>query len=142
MTVSTSTVWIDVTGNLGITRIDTTSGIGPILSAIIGASTGDWYQCWEGPLSVNTPVPPGGQYASVVTRASLLFACADGTQVTLLIPSPDASIFMADGKTVDPTATAVSTLITACVGLLVGASGSPVSSYVGGYLMTSASSPL
>lgn len=133
MSDNRSVLWVDAGGGSTITLIRSTTGAAGIQSAILGVSNADWFNEWEGTANVNTsPAPTAAPNQSVLTQASLVFLCANGTQVTLQIPAPQAGIFLADGVTVD--STMITSLIAACVGTLVSSSASPATAYLSGLL--------
>lgn len=136
VTMSASTLWNDASGGTTIYRVRTSTGVGPINTAIQAASDADWSVCWESAESLNTPSPTAAQYLPVKPDAVLYFLCGDGTLAALRIPSPAISGFLADQETIDASATHIATLITACVGNLASASGSLAVSFAGGRLNT------
>lgn len=72
--------------------------------------------------------------ASVYQKANLVFQNDDLETVTFAIPAPDASIFAADRKTVDPANTLVAAIISTTLILLNGTGGTDDSyAYVRGY---------
>jgi len=143
ITTSRSVVWVDANGNKTISRISSNTGATVIQGNILNCSEADFLEYWESAVTANaTPIPPGGSYRGVLTRAALLFLCADNTQATVLIPCPSLSIFLADQETVDAANVFVAALITACIGNLESATGSLAVSYLGGYLLPGARSPL
>lgn len=136
-------MWVDTNGNVTLTRINTTSGMGgAAFAALLACSGADWQQCWESVLDTHVPAPPGGTYSSVADRAALIFVCADNTNVTLLIPAPALDIFMADGETIDITSAPVAALSAAMIGELVNSSGSLATAVVGGMRLPRARTPL
>lgn len=125
---------MDSNGGQTIYRSRTSSGVGPVLTALQAVSHADWLVCWESPETSNTPAPTTGQYQSVKPDALLQFICGDGTIVTLRIPAPDVAIMLADTVTVDPSNVNVVALVAAAVGNLASSSGSLATGYIGGHL--------
>ena len=83
----------------------------------------------EGP-AVISPTPAGsGQYALCSTTAVLNFITGAGTGVQVTVPAPVASIFAADGVTVDPANVVVAAFIAAAVGYLTDSGGNVVTAY-------------
>ena len=139
MSINRSVLWVDAGGGSTISLIRSTTGGAGIESALLGVSNADWFNEWEGTNNVNlAPAPVAAPNQSVLTQASLVFLCADGSQVTLALPAPKASIFLADGVTVN--AASIAALIAACVGTLVSQSGSTATAYLSG-LLTSRRNP-
>ena len=133
MSLNLSTLFVDAGGGSTITLIRSNLGGSGMLSALLAVSNADYLNHWEGHVAVNaSPAPVAAVNQSVNTQASLVFLCADNSQVTFNIPAPKASIFLADGVTVDQTM--ITSLITACVGHLVSQSGSTATSYLSGLL--------
>jgi len=124
-------VWIDVNGFTRLTLINTSSGANSILGYMLAASNADWLNVNETGFTVNsTPVPTSSQYQSVGDCAALLFNSSSGDKTYLQLPAPKQSIFMADQQTVDPSQ--ITSLVAACVGNLVTASGDLTTAFVGG----------
>ena len=59
-----------------------------------------------------------GAYEDVEDKAVFLFQTEGGGTVQMQIPSPDATIFLADKKTVNPANSLVVALVTAAIGFL------------------------
>lgn len=124
-------VWIDASGFTRLTLLNTASGAATLLPSLFALSNADYLNAVENTLSVNgSPSPVTAQYPVVSDSAVLLFQDVAGEQVSIQIPAPKGSVFLADQMTVDPTA--VSTLVTAAIGTLVTSSGSAVTSFIGG----------
>jgi hypothetical protein len=138
-----SIVVADANGQNTILLVRTLTGAASIQTGLLACTQADWLRWWESGITTNGGfAPSGGVNRSVNQRAALVFVCADTTQVALIIPAPSAAIFMADGETVDPSVTAVATLIGSCLGNLVNNAGSPATTYVSGALLPGARSPL
>jgi len=124
-------VWIDANGATTATLLTTSAGASTVQADILAKSTTDALYVWEGALHVNgSPAPPGGTYQSVKDRAVLTFLTAAGGLLTLTIPGPLSSIFLADQETVDPTQ--LVTLIADVIANVVDVGGNAVVSYVSG----------
>lgn len=129
-----SVLWQDSQGHRSVFRVNAGAAIAPLLAAMAAASNGDWTLYWESaPTSNGAPVYLAAAYPTVADRASLLFQCADGTEVALLLPAPRLSDFLADGQTIDPASVLIAALIAAAIALpFTNAAGSPVVAYTGG----------
>lgn len=133
--IATSTVWLDARGYTRVALVRTASGgIGAILPALQAVSNADWQQCWEGPVSTQTPAPVAALYESNSQLARLVFAAADNSQCDVLIYAPKSSIFLTDGVTVDDTNTDVASLITELLANGVSPTGSALTTYLGGFM--------
>lgn len=138
MSESRSVVWVDANGKNTITRIRTGTGAGPLQSAILAASNADFVTFWESAETTNgAPTPTAATYQPAQPYAQLSYLCADNTIATVLIPAPRLSIFLADQETVNPASPSIVALNGAAiaVGGLVGASGSPAVSFLGGKIL-------
>jgi hypothetical protein len=80
----------------------------------------------------------GGAYLPVALRAALTFVCADNSLAVLYVPSPNQTIFLADGQTVDPANLTVVAIVAAALGSLVSSTGSPATAFVSGVLQRGA----
>lgn len=130
-----STLWVDAAGRETVTLVRTGTTGCPIQAQVIGVSSALPLQDWEGAIDQHSPTPVAGTYF-IGDWAYLTYACADGTSAQIAVPAPLASIFMADGRTVDPTA--IAALNAAAIGTLVGYSGSAANAYLSGYRKTRA----
>lgn len=130
---SRSIVWIGAGTGLTINRVRTQSGAGSIQAALLNHSNADVNDWWEGDLHINTsPSPVNAQYPNLVPPTVLSFLCADGTIATVRLPAAKIGIFLADGSTVD--STAITDIISACVGNLESPTGSLATAFLGGTL--------
>jgi hypothetical protein len=109
------------------TSTTTSSALQVALSAKSNASIADYFTGQE---VVFPPSPIVGSFVSVLDVANLYFQTGGGDLVTLALPAPLASIFMADRVTVDPTT--IPAIISAAIGSLVNQSGDPVVTFVNG----------
>lgn len=123
-------VWLDAAGRTRVTLPSADPDSSTIMSKLQLHSNADVLRWFEGPPTILSPVPPGGTYASVSDIARLTFTDPTGDLVDLALLAPDIGIFLADSVTVDPSA--IADIITACVGVLVTQTGTPVSAFVGG----------
>lgn len=127
------TAYADVQGAVRTAQL---LGVGMALNTITGqiiaVSNADYVTTSTGVLAVNPAFNPLGlQYISVQDAATLVFATAAGTTVSITIPAPQTSIFMADQETVDPSS--VAGVVAACIGLLCDSAGNVVASFLAGY---------
>lgn len=132
---SRSVVWVDAGGSQTITRINSDGGFAGPFVDLLAVTNADWLQEWESVLSLNpSPSATSLDYLSVKSVAIILFTTTGVGLVSLRIPAPKLSIFLADGKTVDFANTDVVSLVNACVGILANEAGDTAVSYVAGYL--------
>lgn len=75
--------------------------------------------------------PTGNNPTTVAAR--LQFATPTGAVVYLIIPAVNASCFLSDGETINPSATEVAYLIADCISYLTDQGGNAVSTYVAGH---------
>ncbi len=100
-------------------------------AALVAKSNGDVAEDWEGALQVAmAPVTTAAAFQSTRDVASLIFSTVGGTLVTVFLPAPLLSIFLADKETVD--ATKIAAIIAAVVANVTDAAGNAVVSFVGG----------
>lgn len=125
-----SVVWADASGRTRTSFLTTSAGGSAVRAELVAVSNADWLQTWEGDLDAQVPAPAGGVYADVADTATLLFQTAAGAIVKVTLPAPDASIFLADGETVDPGE--ITALISQVLASAVTADGTALDSYVGG----------
>lgn len=128
-----STLWVDSAGRQTVTLIRNDPTGCPIQAQVILVSAARPLQDWEGVIDQHAPTPAANTYL-IGDWAILHYACADGTEASLLVPAPLPSLFMADGRTVDPTSAAA--LNAAAIGRLASYSGSLATSYLSGYRKT------
>jgi hypothetical protein len=131
MAVRSTYVWTDAGGRTA-TMLLTTSGSGATTAAAIAAkSNAAIIQAWGGTLYVApSPAPTAGTYRDVADVATLFFRTAAGDVVKVAILAPLASIFLADGETVD--STQIAAIISAVLTNVVTSGGAAVTQYVGG----------
>jgi len=133
---SRSVVWVDAGAGSTITRINSLAGSAGIEADLLAVSNADIQQNWFGTLAVNgSPTPTAAPVQSVTARVTLVFTTtAAGVLLTLSLPAPKASIFLADQRTVDLTNAAIVTLAAACVGNLCTIAGDAATALIAGYL--------
>jgi hypothetical protein len=132
-------VWVDANGFTRLTLLNGTGSlIGPDLTTVqttlVASSNADVLNSVESGLTVNVPFPPGGVFRTVGDAAILTFTDAGGSLVDITLPAPLASIFLADGLTVD--ITQIAAIIGAVVGTVVTPAGGTVTAYVAGLRQT------
>jgi hypothetical protein len=135
---SRSIIWVDANGKQTITRIRTGGGAGGIQAAILGASNADFNLWWESTETANgAPAPVAAVYQGVQPMAQLLYVCADNTIASLLLPAPQAAVFLADKETIDPANAAIAAITAAAIaaGGLISSSGSSATALAGGKLL-------
>lgn len=137
-----SVLWVDAYGRKTITRINSVAGFAAGFAALTACSNAAWQEYWESALSTNVPTPAASVYQSVMDRAALLFLCVDNTLAQVIIPAPNLGIFLADGETIDPANALVVALVAAILGVLTNQNASPAASFVAGYRLPRAQSPL
>jgi hypothetical protein len=131
--VNRSILWSDAGARSTISLLLADPTAAAIQGALLAKSNADYIEYWEGPLVINgAPAPVVAQYPSVMQQAVLTFQCADGTIAKVSLPAPKLSIFLADGQTVD--AAQIVAIIANCIATLVSNSGSPATSFIGGFL--------
>ncbi len=130
--------WIDAYGNRWLQTIDSldTGGTDGIVTAIHNLSNAVPFWRAKGPLLIPGGAPVANQWPSLFDRAELqggLNTTAVGTYVKLVIPAPKASLFLADGETVDLVQIgAGSALGNACNAILRGPNGAGLNVFHGG----------
>jgi len=126
-----SIVWVDANGFTRQTLPVGNASLAGIQAALQGQSNADVANVFEGALTVNvTPTPVAAPLQSVLDSAQLVFSTTTSSLVTLTLPSPVASIFFADGETVDPAQ--IAAVIAAAVGTLQTVGGSTATAFVSG----------
>lgn len=123
--------WVDVAGDSRSTVILGNASVVSTEVALLNLSNADWALHSEAQLFSNAaPAPPGAQYLSVLDQATLWYVTSAGEIVQITLPAPLASIFLADGQTVD--ATSVAGVTATAIGVVVSPAGNPVTAFVGG----------
>lgn len=126
-----SVIWVDAGGRTRQTLLRGNASLATVQADLLALSNAALQREFEGPVTVNgSPTPANSAYPNVADYAVLVYT--DGTDlVYITLPAPQSAIFLADGETVDPTAIAV--LTGHVIGTVTTASGSAVTSYVGGF---------
>lgn len=130
-------VWADVTGRTRLTIIKAATNPCTILTKLQGHSNAEVLYNWDGQLDPTIGTTTAAQYQSVAQNVTLVFQTASGSVLKVTLPAPDTSIFLADGVTVDPSA--ITDVITACVGELSDGAGNVATAFVAGYLASTKS---
>lgn len=122
--------WIDAGGRTRQTIPAADPDNSAIMTALMNHSNAVVQTWFEGPVNNTLLTPVSAPFPDVIDTARLIFQGPSGEQAALILPAPKANIFLVDGVTVDPST--IVDIITASVGHLVVASGSPVTAYVAG----------
>jgi hypothetical protein len=131
---SRSIIWIDNNSFTTQTIVGSDPDASTIQAKLLLHSNGDVLNWFEGPPHPNpTPSTSGAVYVTVSDTARLLFLDSGGSLVTLNLPAPQASVFLADGVTVDPSA--IADIIAAFIADGRSALGNPIASFVAGNLL-------
>lgn len=125
-------IWVDGAGETCLHVIKTLTGSTAIEGELEAVSQAKVRERWEGTDTIFGTIPGTGTYITVRETAILYFTDGVGHVAKLLLPAPDASIFLSDGSTVDPTT--IPSLITACIGNLLTGAGTTVTAFTGGKL--------
>lgn len=123
-------VWADVQGRTRLSLINSSTTSSTVLSLLSSYSNAGIFATLEGSNDVLAETGVNAEYSSVSDYVALQFETGAGEIVSLTLPAPDASIFFADGVTVD--SSAIPDLIAACVGNLLSPGGGVVTEFVGG----------
>lgn len=131
-------VWQDAGGRTTATIPCASASLNNIMSALLALSSAAPIEWFEGLDHLTGIAPPGGTYPDVSDLARLTYSDTAGNLANLSLPAPSSTIFLADQRTVDPTAIAV--LNSVVIGHLCTSVGSTVTSFVSG-LRTSKPNP-
>lgn len=124
-------VWVDASGRTTGTLLTTVAGAAAVQAALEAKSNAAPQAYWEGDLEVTAgPSPVSATFPSTRDGAALVFETASGTLVTVRIPAPVASIFMADGETVDNSQ--ITSIIAQVIADVVTSDGVVITQYVAG----------
>lgn len=127
-------VLVDAQGESVVRVVTTNGGIGAIETAIQAHSNGAIVTCAEGNLEIYSSSPVTGTYSTVRVVARISFLSTTGSLGSVFIDSPNSDIFLSsDPDQVDPTA--ISDLVSACIGNLICGDGTVASTYQGGQIM-------
>lgn len=129
-TARTSIIWQDAAGFTTQTLIRSTGSITTLFNALLAKSNADYSDVWAGTETIHVPSPVAAVYESVGDYALLEYSTAAGLVVTLKLPAPKSSIFLADGQTVD--AGQITAITNAAILTVSDASGNLVTSFLGG----------
>lgn len=130
--VRTGIVYVDAQGENVLHVLTTQSGAGTIIADILALSNAAELFDWEAEENSVNGTPTVATYPTVRVNAQLFFQDDTGSIAKLYIPAVVDSIFLPDSVTVDPSA--ISTLISDCIGNLTAGSGNPVTMFTGGQL--------
>lgn len=132
-TLRRHTIWADHNGVKTLCVLSGNATLAGVVDALLAASVGGIAYNIESELLDPTAEGGSGPYSTVQDKVYLVFTDSMGSTVTVTLPCPNAAIFMADNKTVDPTNALVSAIILACIGTVLSAAGNPVNLYLTGY---------
>jgi hypothetical protein len=127
---SAAIIWVDAAGKTRLTTLRGSASLATVEGDLLAKSNAAIARWWEGASTIPGGAATAAIYPSTKDAAELVFSTPTGTTVTVTLPAPIASIFLADGETVDPVA--IATLITDCLAVLTDGSGTAVTAYVGG----------
>lgn len=140
--ISTTASWRDLRGRVGKVRFNVAAGTpanestqaSAVVTAISNMSEAAFVVSHGAFNTAPTSVIYGASatYSTVEDKAVFTFQTAVGAIHRLQVPAPQSGIFLADGMTVDITATAVAAFITATVGIITDANGNALTTMVGG----------
>lgn len=126
-------VWQDAGGRTIATIPCASASLNNIMSALSAISNAAPISWFEGLFHLTGLTPTAADYPDVSDIARLTYADASGLEANLTLPAPQSSIFLADQRTVDPTAIAV--LNSVVLGHLCTSAGSTVTTFVSGIRM-------
>lgn len=133
MSLRRSISWIDTNGFTRQTQPRGSATLASLQSSLLAASNADVLTEYEGTENINgAPAPTAATYQNVTDTANLLFQTAGGNIVTVVLPAPQAGIFLADGTTVDPANALVTAIVAAALAVVVDITGAAVVAYLGG----------
>jgi hypothetical protein len=127
-------VWADINGRTRLSYVNTNGGGAAIQTALEAKSNAQVQNSVDATATVVVPAPTAATYQSVADVAVLVFVDASNYQTEIVLPAPQASIFLADGETVD--ITQIGTIIAAVVGTAETSTGGLVTAFLGGYRAT------
>lgn len=133
MATQRSIVWVDANGKTTQTLPRGSASLLTLQGTLKSNSNADVQQSFEGPVTVNgAPAPVAAVYETVADKAKFLYQTASGTIVTLFLPAPLANLFLADGRTINPSSPGVIAINAAALAVLVDPAGSPITTFIGG----------
>lgn len=127
--------WIDGAGGFLRTAgwIDSTVSSGPLLTAMQAASNAELLYSEQGlPRTATASPNPGVTWWLCTDTAIFTFICLDLTNVGLIIPGPDSSMFLPGSLVIDPASTLAAAIIAQAIGVVLNPVGSPVTAFVSG----------
>lgn len=127
--------WLDSAGGFYRNRFYVSHGVdgSSVVAQLQSASNAGLQQHSSGQVTFDAVSPIDAQYPTFTQVAQLLFACADGSTVEMIIPAPQSTVFLSDGLRVDPVAMA--TLIADVIAVVTNNLASPVTTYRQGSLV-------
>lgn len=128
-------IWVDAQGERVLHVLTYSGALGPLITALEGASNGQVVENWAGVIGSNPTAPVVATYPTVRMTAQLNYVDGSGSRATVFLPAPVSSIFLGDGITVDPANILVGIINAAVIGNVLAGSGSPVVSFTGGQLI-------
>jgi hypothetical protein len=132
-----SVVWNDAQGRTrqtilrGQESVIIVPTLATVASDLQSLSNGAIQTAWEGDEQASVGTAVNAQYPVVSDYAVLVYADANGNKIYITLPAPQASVFLADGETVDPAA--IATLSGDVIGLIVTNANMPVVTFIGGF---------
>lgn len=125
-------VWTDCAGQTTLRTLTSQAGAGTVQGILVGKSNAVITEWWEQQetLPAGAPTAAANPFASQV--AYLNFSDGAGSSARLALPAPLASIFLADGVTVDPSQAWIAAIIAA--GEVVTPAGNLITTFTGGSL--------
>lgn len=133
MAVRTGIIWTDPQGESVLHVITSATGAGSIAADLEAKSNAFRSQQFAGTNLHPSSSGTVATYPTVRVTAELIFVNATGSTARIYIPAPQASIFLSDGVTVDPTQ--ITSIISACVGNLLCGDSTPATAFQGGQLL-------
>lgn len=126
--------YTDIAGNFlrASNWVYATPGLSVLESAIQSATNGNLLYATNGLPVVGTTTPTDAQYPLVADLATFNFSTAAGSGLQLVIPAPQASLFLPNSFAVDATATLSAAIIAAAIGTLGDVAGNAASAFAGG----------
>lgn len=102
------------------------------LTSALAAASHAQVDTTEGLADVSGTPASSGQYSLCTTTAVFNFLTGALSGVQLTVPAPDASMFAADGVTIDPTSALAAAVIAGVIGFLTDSAGNVVTTYTTG----------
>jgi len=125
--------WIDANGASRTTQVFGNATVATVQVALQNGSNADYIIESEAQVFANaSPTPVSATYATVDDFAELWLQTSANTILTLTVPAPKSSMFLADQETVDPAGAFVTGLMAVATGLVCDLAGNTVTNFVGG----------